>query len=99
MDIGGAELVGNMWLAGGGASRAQRRRVDVGAAELAGNTGLSARQRARSSAAARSLPVTRRGQVGYGRDTRGGGGVAALVRDTEEMHKLHNIIPLPVALN
>jgi hypothetical protein len=45
----------------------------------------------------RSLPVARREWVGYVRDTCGVGGCVSSRR--EEMHKLHNILPLPVALN
>jgi hypothetical protein len=45
----------------------------------------------------RSLPVARREWVGYVRDTRGAGGCASSRR--EERHKLHDILPLPIALN
>jgi hypothetical protein len=41
--------------------------------------------------------VARREWVGYVRDTRGAGGCASSRR--EERHKLHDILPLPIALN
>jgi hypothetical protein len=100
-EVASAELIGDtdlgvVELTGGSVRRAQRRCVDVGGAELTGNTGLS-NGSARSSAAAWSLLAARRGGVGM--VVTRTGQVAARVRDGEEMHKLHDIFPLPIALN
>ena len=51
-----------------------------------------------SPAVARSLPAAHRGHVGYGCDDTHGVGGGASSR-WEEMHKLHNILNLHVALN
>jgi len=59
--------------------------------ELAGNTGLS-------SGSARGA-CRRHAESGWGMAMTRVAQVAVRVRDEEEMHKLHDILPLPVALN
>jgi hypothetical protein len=69
--------------------RSTSTRVDLEGAELADNTGLSGgsvREACRRHAEV-SMAMTPAGPV------------AARVRDGEEMHRLHDILPLPVALN
>jgi hypothetical protein len=89
--IGGAKLIGNMWLAGGSTCRAQGQRVDVGGAEVAGNTGLS-------GGSAR-VGFRRCADSGWGMVVTRAGWLAARVRDKEEMRRLHDILPLHIALN
>jgi hypothetical protein len=91
VDLRGEELAGNTLLAGGSARKTQQRRVDVGGTELAGNTGLSGRS-ARGA-------CRRRAKGGWGMAVTCAERVGARVRDAEEMHKLHDILLLPVALN
>ena len=80
-----------MRLAGGGAHRAQGQRADVSGAELAGNTGLSG-----GSAHGAFRQHT---ESGWGMAVTFVGRVATQVRDEQEMHRLHDILPLRVALN